>query len=339
MESTNGTGPEGVPPTGGDDRAAGAGAGGVSLEAVLDRIETAVGELADLVAPEVLDGWGAPSVTRLMQTHTRVRKVTGRLEGVRLTVLPRIEDDGSWRSGGMSRTFTSWLRLREGVAVSTARRDVATARRLAQALPVTRTRLVAGTLSVDHARVMSEVAPTSRTRQDALAWLVDTRTGETTTPEAFVQTVAVDLPDPCEDPDGTRTRDRITEVLETAISEGTLVTGEGLVLREAGVLNADQFRVVARRFATVTDPDTDDVQDDKAARGEFLDVSKTLGGYHVAGFLTDEHGLLLSTAVTALIGAPAAGPRAGVVRRVWRTWRVWPWTRMLCLRVLRSCRI
>ncbi|MFI2364187.1 DUF222 domain-containing protein [Promicromonospora sp. NPDC019610] len=183
-----------------------AGAGGVaSLEQVLDRIEAAVGELAGLVAPEVLEGWGAPTITRLMQAHTRIRKVTARLEGVRFTVLPRIEDDGSWRSGGMSRTFASWLRLREGVSASTARKDVTTARRLAQALPGTRERLVAGTLGVDHARVMAEVAPTSRTRQDALAWLVETRTGEVTTPEVFVDMVAVDLPDPADDPDGTHT--------------------------------------------------------------------------------------------------------------------------------------
>ncbi|MEU4364743.1 DUF222 domain-containing protein [Promicromonospora sp. NPDC023987] len=72
------------------------------------------------------------------------------------------------------------------------------------------------------------------------------------------------------------------------------------------MLNADQFRTVARRFATVTDPDSDDVEDDKAAEGEFLDLARTFGGYHVAGFLTDEHGLLLTTAVNAVMGAPAA---------------------------------
>ncbi|MEV0952155.1 DUF222 domain-containing protein, partial [Promicromonospora sp. NPDC050249] len=87
---------------------------------------------------------------------------------------------------------------------------------------------------------------------------------------------------------------------------GTLVTGEGLVLREATVLNADQFRKVARRFATVIDPDTDDLDDDKAAQGEFLDLAKTFGGYHVAGFLTDEHGLQLTTAINAVLGAPSA---------------------------------
>ena len=153
---------------------------------------------------------------------------------------------------------------------------------------------------------MTEVAPTSETRTDALAWLIDTRTGHTTTPEQFVQTVPVDFPDPADDPDGTRTRDLITTVLEGAIKDGTLTTGEGMVLREAGSLNADQFRKVARRFATVTDPDTDDLDDDKAAQGEFLDLAKTFGGYHVAGFLTDEHGLQLTTAINAVMGAPSA---------------------------------
>ncbi|WP_229872606.1 HNH endonuclease signature motif containing protein [Promicromonospora soli] len=277
-----------------------------SLEEALDRIERATGELANLVGPEELGGWDAPGVARLAEAHARIRRLTGRLDGVRYTLLPRIEDDGSWRSGGMSRTFTSWLRLREGVAAATARKDVTTARRLAQALPATRERLVAGVLGADHARVMTEVAPTSATREDALGWLIDTRTGEPTSPELFVQSVAVDFPDPVDDPDGSRTREQFTVVLQDAIAAGTLVTGEGLVLREAGSLNADQFRTVARRFATVTDPDSDDADDDKAAAGEFLDLSRTLGGYHLAGFLTDEHGLLLSTAVNAVMGAPAA---------------------------------
>jgi len=277
-----------------------------SIEDALARIEAAVGDLARLTDPETLTGWRAPAVSRLVEAHARIRRATARLDGVRFTLLPRIEDDGTWRSGGMARTFTAWLRVREGVSAGTARKDVTTARRLAAALPVTRDRLVAGTVGLDHARVMTEVAPTSETRQDALAWLIDTRTGETTTPEAFVQTVPVDFPDPADDVDGADTRTRVTQVVEGAVADGTLVTGESLVLREAGVLNADQFRVVARRFATVTDPDSDDVEDDKAARGEFLDLAKTFGGYHVAGFLTDEHGLLLTTAINAVIGAPAA---------------------------------
>ncbi|WP_419706448.1 DUF222 domain-containing protein [Promicromonospora sp. NFX87] len=277
-----------------------------SIEDVLARIENELDHLTALTDPETLTGWDAPTVARLADAHTRIRRLTGRLDGVRYTLLPRIENEGSWRSGGTARTFTTWLRLREGISASTAGKDMTIARRLATALPVTRERLVAGTLGVDHARVMTEVAPTSETRTDALAWLIDTRTGHTTTPEQFVQSVAVDFPDPSEDPDGARTRELVTQVLETAVTEGTLVTGEGVVLREAGVLNADQFRKVARRFATIIDPDTDDIDDDKAAQGEFLDLAKTFGGYHVAGFLTDEHGLQLTTAINAMMGAPSA---------------------------------
>jgi hypothetical protein len=277
-----------------------------SIEDVLARIETEIDHLTALTDPETLTGWDAPTVTRLAEAHTRIRRLTGRLDGVRYTLLPRIENEGSWRSGGTARKFTTWLRLRESISASTAGKDMTIARRLATALPVTRERLVAGTLGADHARVMTEVAPTSETRTDALAWLIDTRTGHTTTPEQFVQSVPVDFPDPTDDPDGTRTRELVTQVLETAITDGTLVTGEGVVLREANVLNADQFRKVARRFATITDPDTDDLDDDKAAQGEFLDLAKTFGGYHVAGFLTDEHGLQLTTAINAMMGAPSA---------------------------------
>jgi hypothetical protein len=278
----------------------------VSIEDVLARIETEIDHLTALTDPETLTGWDAPSIGRLAEAHTRIRRLTGRLDGVRYTLLPRIENEGSWRSGGTARTFTTWLRLREGISASTAGKDMTIARRLATALPVTRERLVAGTLGVDHARVMTEVAPTSKTRTDALAWLIDNRTGHTTTPEQFVQSVPVDFPDPADDPDGTTTRELVTQVLETAVTEGTLVTGEGVVLREAGVLNADQFRKVARRFATITDPDTDDLDDDKAAHGEFFDLAKTFGAYHVAGFLTDEHGLQLTTAINAMMGAPSA---------------------------------
>lgn len=283
------------------------GADGVAVQAwdrALARLEEVAGELADLAGG--LDGWNVPDVAGLVSAHGRLRRVTGRLDGVRYAVLPRIEDEGSWRSGGTARTFATWLRLREGVAASTARKDVTTARRLAQALPTTRDRLVAGALGADHARVMCEVAPTSRTRTDALAWLVDTRTGEVTTPEAHVRTVGVDLPDPSADPDGERTRALMTEALEAAVDDGVLVTGETLVLDEARALDADRFRVVARRFATVTDPDADDTHDDKAVDGEFLDLSPTFGGFHVAGFLTHEHGTLVTTAVNALLGAPGA---------------------------------
>jgi hypothetical protein len=107
--------------------------GAASIEDVLARIEADTAELASLTTPEALTGWNAPVISRLVAAHTRIRHVTGRLDGVRFTLLPRIEDDGSWRAGGMARTFTSWLRVREGVSASTAGKDVRTARRLTTA--------------------------------------------------------------------------------------------------------------------------------------------------------------------------------------------------------------
>ncbi|MEV0954140.1 DUF222 domain-containing protein, partial [Promicromonospora sp. NPDC050249] len=151
----------------------------VSIEDVLALIEAATAQLTTLTDLETLTGWDAPNISRLAEAHTRIRRLTGRLDGVRYTLLPRIEDEGSWRSGGTARTFTTWLRLREGISASTAGKDMTIARRLTTALPVTRERLVTGTLGLDHARVMAEVAPTSETRTDALAWLIDTRTGHT----------------------------------------------------------------------------------------------------------------------------------------------------------------
>ncbi|MEU4387559.1 hypothetical protein, partial [Promicromonospora sp. NPDC023805] len=112
--------------------------GAASIEDVVALIEAATAQLTALTDPETLTGWDAPSIGRLVDAHTRIRRVTGRLDGVRYTLLPRIENEGSWRSGGMARTFTSWLRVREGISASTASKDMTIARRLATALPVTR---------------------------------------------------------------------------------------------------------------------------------------------------------------------------------------------------------
>jgi hypothetical protein len=101
MESTNGA-PGGLPAA-------------RSIEEAVAQIENAIDRLADLTAAEVLDGWDAPAVSRLVGAHARIRGLTGRLDGVRYRLLPRIENDGSWRSGGTARTFKTWLRLHEGV--------------------------------------------------------------------------------------------------------------------------------------------------------------------------------------------------------------------------------
>nr|WP_084800305.1 HNH endonuclease signature motif containing protein [Promicromonospora kroppenstedtii] len=66
------------------------------------------------------------------------------------------------------------------------------------------------------------------------------------------------------------------------------------------------FRGLVRYFARHADPDADERGFTKAAQREYLDVAPTLGGYHLSGFLTDEHGQALTTAIGSVMGAPSA---------------------------------
>jgi hypothetical protein len=69
----------------------------------------------------------------------------------------------------------------------------------------------------------------------------------------------------------------------------------------------DRFRGLVRYFARHADPDADERGHRKAKDREYLDIAPTLGGYHLSGFLTEEHGLALTTAVGSIMGAPASG--------------------------------
>lgn len=62
-----------------------------------------------------------------------------------------------------------------------------------------------------------------------------------------------------------------------------------------------------RYFARHADPEADERGYTKNKDREYLDVSPTLGGYHVSGFLTEEHGLTLTTALGSVTGAPTPG--------------------------------
>lgn len=85
-----------------------------------------------------------------------------------------------------------------------------------------------------------------------------------------------------------------------------VLTGEQVMLGLAERFVLRDLGRAARRFAHVTDPESDERGYRLAQDREHLDLSRTLGGYHVAGFLTEEHGQELSTALSALIGVPSA---------------------------------
>src|SRR5690606_32573877 len=79
---------------------------------------------------------------------------------------------------------------------------------------------------------------------------------------------------------------------------------------------AGAFRRIVRHFAAVADPEADERGFADAVAREYVDISPTMDGYHLAGFLTTEHGQIVSTALRAVMGTPAAGDgRSGGRRR------------------------
>ena len=83
--------------------------------------------------------------------------------------------------------------------------------------------------------------------------------------------------------------------------------GEAFLVAHAHENSADGFRRLARRWAAAADPASDERGYKDACEREFVALSPTLGGFHLAGFLTTEHGAVVGTALDAVMTAPAAG--------------------------------
>src|SRR5665647_1957443 len=75
----------------------------------------------------------------------------------------------AWASSGGSRTFPEWVVRRAGASVGAARREVALGRALTEDLPDTRAAAGAGRISLEHAQVLTQLAPTSDVRRAVLA--------------------------------------------------------------------------------------------------------------------------------------------------------------------------
>lgn len=101
---------------------------------------------------------------------------------------------------------------------------------------------------------------------------------------------------------------------------------EDFLVHHAQHLPVDPFRSLTRRWAAAADPDTDERGYREATDREYLQLSPTLGGYHLAGFLTHEHGTTVATALHALTPPPCpddtrttAQRRAGALLALART--------------------
>jgi hypothetical protein len=90
---------------------------------------------------------------------------------------------------------------------------------------------------------------------------------------------------------------------------------EAFLVGQAVVTPVDRFRGTVASWARVADPDADDRGYVDAAEREFVFVDRTMDGYHLAGWLTPEHGQGLVAALEAITPVPAAGDRRTPAQR------------------------
>ncbi|WP_454856455.1 DUF222 domain-containing protein [Promicromonospora soli] len=283
------------------------------IEDVLADVEGLLGELAGSASADDV------AVSRLVDASARLRVAGVRLDAVRWSVLPRIEAAGLWAQTG-ARTFAVWLARTEDVRTRTAKAEARTARVLRDHLPATLTAALAGRIGRDKVQALVGVATTSPERIQALgAPAVDLDLVEPAAPyESATGDPGTDGTG-TDDADGTGSTD--ADGGDAPTSDGPTpedpavagVAGMGSPTWEEQLLDwstqngPDRFRGLVRYFARHADPEADERGYRKTKDREYLDVSSTTGGYHVSGFLTEEHGLAVTTALGSVMGAPVDG--------------------------------
>ena len=262
---------------------------GTSLAAKIAALEALVESLTEdepWRQAELVDVMGPDG---LIAASLRVHRAVGRLQAQRWGWLCVVDADGRWALSG-ARTFRAWVATTHGVSHSTAKDDVAMGAALRDHLPLTAAAARAGRLGLDHAKALVRHAPTTQARRDALR--------SPAPPVSEVSDAPVVPP----------------EATEAATSGDAHhggaagpVTGEEVLVALAAEHRPEPFRRVVQHFATVADPDAADRAFVDAAEREHVGLAATTGGYHLAGFLTEEHGAVLSAALDAATGAPPAG--------------------------------
>ena len=221
------------------------------------------------------------------EASARVHRGMDRLQAQRSGWIARVESEGLWGLETMH-SFTSWLASAENLSPSLARRTVATARALRDHLPVTAAQARAGTVTDEHVTIMVRTASTDAIREALRAPV----TLDAPAPSAtFAQELAVD---------GEGSDDAVPA------SEPRVGSGEEMLLGLATGRHFSDFTRVAKYFAAVCDPDAQDRAFTDAAAKEFLQLSPTIDGVQISGFLTTEHGQLVATALRAVTGVPSS---------------------------------
>ena len=117
-------------------------------------------------SPAALDVDALPA-TAVLELATELSGAMGRLTGVRLAALDAIARSGVWGVDG-ARSMPWALVAREDDAITSIRAELTLAERLADDLPLTADALRAGQVSLDKAKLLARIAPTSPKRREAL---------------------------------------------------------------------------------------------------------------------------------------------------------------------------
>src|SRR5690606_14683094 len=94
---------------------------------------------------------------------------------------------------------------------------------------------------------------------------------------------------------------------QVALTGSAEECGEEFLLGQAKALSTAELRNLTRNWAAAVDPEADERGYRAASEAEFVALSPTTGGFHLAGFLTTDHGAVLREALTAVTPVPAPG--------------------------------
>ncbi|SDC13489.1 protein of unknown function, partial [Sanguibacter gelidistatuariae] len=106
---------------------------------------------------------------------------------------------------------------------------------------------------------------------------------------------------------GTETlREKLAGPVASDTAAGPVCTGEQMLLGNAGTCKVDEFGKLIKGFTVSGDPEAQEKAFKDAVEREFLQISPTLGGMQISGFVTTEHGQAFNAALRAVAGVPAA---------------------------------
>ncbi|WP_147919177.1 HNH endonuclease signature motif containing protein [Ruania zhangjianzhongii] len=227
----------------------------------------------------------------------RVHRLCTRLTGKRYQWLTVEEADGRWATTAFHpRTYASHVAHTHGISYANARRSVRLARQLRDDIPRFGAALRAGQIGPDQVDALATTALTSPTRIAALAEPITTDATTAESPGAgesdLDETAAGDV-------QGEATN------CDEAATDNTAQTVEDFLLAQAQDMRVDQIRRLGKHFAQVADPEADERGYRQAKEREYVELVRTLDGWHLSGFLTEENGRLVRAAMDAVITPPA----------------------------------